>query len=187
MSFYSKLRGTFENIFRIGKGGPQIKNSSGVLEMRNAADVAYVITRGLDPVGAQDYVTKTYFDSNNAGAGGVQTATITFDVTGADTAGSPKVSTGTIPDNAVVHDCRLDVKTIMNVGTDTLAVSRTGGGASIAIGGDSDLSIAGTYSVPQQTSWGATGAGTVTLTSTGTSTTGVVDVIIFYSTPTNIT
>lgn len=54
----------------LGKGGPRVKDSSGVVEMRNAADTAYVITRGLDPVGNNDYVTLGYFNSN-AGAGGL--------------------------------------------------------------------------------------------------------------------
>jgi len=58
MSLFSKLRGTIETIFQIGLGGPNVKNNVGAVEMRNAADAAFVITRGADPVGANDYVTK---------------------------------------------------------------------------------------------------------------------------------
>jgi hypothetical protein len=43
--------------------GPKLKNSSGVLEARNAADNAYSIARGATPVGANDLVTKTYADT----------------------------------------------------------------------------------------------------------------------------
>lgn len=58
MSFFAKLRGTIETIFQIGLGGPNIKANAGAVEMRNAADAGFAITRGADPVGANDYVTK---------------------------------------------------------------------------------------------------------------------------------
>jgi len=40
-SVFSKLVGTFSNTFQVGKVGPKIKNNSGVIEARNAADSAY--------------------------------------------------------------------------------------------------------------------------------------------------
>lgn len=63
MSLWSKIRGTVETIFQIGLGGPQIKNNSGVVEARNAADSAYAIVRGATPVGNNDLATKTYVDT----------------------------------------------------------------------------------------------------------------------------
>lgn len=57
MSVFSKLRGTVETIFQIGLGGPNVKANAGVVEMRNAGDAAFAITRGAPPVGADDYVT----------------------------------------------------------------------------------------------------------------------------------
>jgi len=50
-----------------GKGGPRIKDNGGVFEMTNAADSALVITRGADPVGDNDYVTKRVFDQGGLG------------------------------------------------------------------------------------------------------------------------
>jgi hypothetical protein len=41
MSLYSKVRGTFETLFQLGKGGPQLKNSSGAVQFRNSADSAF--------------------------------------------------------------------------------------------------------------------------------------------------
>jgi hypothetical protein len=41
MSLYSKVRGTFETLFQLGKGGPQLKNNSGTVLFRNSADSAY--------------------------------------------------------------------------------------------------------------------------------------------------
>jgi hypothetical protein len=38
--------------------GPQLKHNAGTLEMRNSADTGFVITRGSDPVGNNDFVTK---------------------------------------------------------------------------------------------------------------------------------
>lgn len=68
MSILSKIRGTFETLFQLGKGGPQLKNNAGVIEHRNSADTAYVVTRGADPSIADDLVTKRYGDANYAGA-----------------------------------------------------------------------------------------------------------------------
>jgi hypothetical protein len=47
----------------LGKAGPRIKDSSGVIEHRNAADSAYAITRGAHPVGDNDLVTKRYLET----------------------------------------------------------------------------------------------------------------------------
>ena len=55
-----KIRGIIGSILRIGLGGPQIKATGGNLEMRNAVDGGFVITRGADPVGSDDLVTKRY-------------------------------------------------------------------------------------------------------------------------------
>jgi len=63
MSIMRKIRGTIETIFRIGLSGPQVKNSSGVIEVRDATDAAYAIVRGATPVAANDLVTKAYADS----------------------------------------------------------------------------------------------------------------------------
>jgi hypothetical protein len=47
----------------LGKAGPKIKNSSGVIEHRNNADDAYAIARGAHPVGDNDFVTKFYMET----------------------------------------------------------------------------------------------------------------------------
>lgn len=67
MSFISDIAGTFSNLFQLGKSGPKLKNSSGIVEHRNATDSAYAITRGADPAGADDLVTKRYGDANYGG------------------------------------------------------------------------------------------------------------------------
>lgn len=48
MSILSRLLGTFQTTFQIGKGGPKIKNASGVIEARDAADSAYADVKGAD-------------------------------------------------------------------------------------------------------------------------------------------
>lgn len=37
---YGKIRGTLQAVFQIGRGGPNIRNNSGVIEVRNAANSA---------------------------------------------------------------------------------------------------------------------------------------------------
>jgi hypothetical protein len=46
----------------LGKGGPRLKNNSGVVEHRNSADSAFVIVRGAHPIGENDLVTKRYLE-----------------------------------------------------------------------------------------------------------------------------
>ena len=48
---------------QLGKGGARVKNSSGVVEARDAADSAYAVVRGATPVGDNDFVTKRYFET----------------------------------------------------------------------------------------------------------------------------
>ena len=178
MGFFEKLRGTFETIFQIGKQGPNIKNNSGAIELRNFADSTFVIGRGLDPVGINDFVTKGYFDTNNAAAQGLTYVKLTL-------AQATVVSTGVIPDNARILDVILDITTAYDA-TTTIALSRTGGGAAIAATGDSDPTVVGQYQIPQTTSWGATGAGTLTATVSGTPAAGVAVIYVGYTTPTSI-
>src|SRR5512137_2319893 len=69
---FEKLKGIIGNYFQFDGGdGPQIHNNAGVVEMRNAADDGFVITRGADPADPNDYVTKHWYDEHPA-AGAVQ-------------------------------------------------------------------------------------------------------------------
>jgi len=45
-----------------GKGGPRVKDSSGVVEHRDNADSAYAIVRGGTPVGDNDLTTKSWVE-----------------------------------------------------------------------------------------------------------------------------
>jgi hypothetical protein len=51
------------SLLRLGKGGPQLKNNSGVIEAKNATDTGYVTVSGADPINAQDFVTKAYLQT----------------------------------------------------------------------------------------------------------------------------
>lgn len=62
MGIYQKIRGTIESIFMIGLNGPQLKDSSGVLQVRNSADSGFARLQAATPTGDQDVVTKLYAD-----------------------------------------------------------------------------------------------------------------------------
>lgn len=49
----------------IGKRGPRIKDSSGVIEHRNQADSDFVVVRGAHPVDDNDFVTKRYLETRS--------------------------------------------------------------------------------------------------------------------------
>ncbi len=69
MNPFGRFLGIVGSFFQVGgPSGPAWKNNSGNLDARNSADSAYVNVRGLDPVGAQDFVTLTYGQSNFGGS-----------------------------------------------------------------------------------------------------------------------
>lgn len=175
----SRIRGTSSLLFQLGLAGPNVKNNSGVVEFRDNADAAFVIARGLDPVGANDLVTKNYFDTNNAAANGLTLVEMPLALV-------TKVSTATIPDNATIVDCWLDVTTPYDGGT-TIEIERTGDATVELMGtGDNTPQVARIYHVPQLQDWGSTGAGTVTATITGGPAAGAANIVIAYATPTDI-
>lgn len=63
MALWSKIRGTIETLFQLGLGGPQIKNNSGSVDVRNSGDTGYVNLRVAPPVGDNDAATKQYVDT----------------------------------------------------------------------------------------------------------------------------
>lgn len=61
---WRNIKGTLSQTFNFGLKQPLIRSvSGGHLEVRNAANSAYANMRGLDPVVAQDFVTKIYADA----------------------------------------------------------------------------------------------------------------------------
>lgn len=177
--FLSRIRGTAATLFRLGKGGPQLKNNSGVVELRSTSDGAFVIGRVLDPVGNDDMVNLRYFNANNAAATGLTIVKMPL-------AQATKVSTSAIPDNAIIMFAILDVTTLYDAGA-TVALKRTGDPTVIPMAvADSDMSIVATYHVPQTVSWGTTGTGTLTATVANSPTVGASVIYIGYVTPTDI-
>lgn len=178
-SFWSKIRGTYETLFQIGKGGPQFKSNAGAMEAKNATDAAFAIMRALDPVAANDLVTLGYFNANNAAALDVAMVKMPLAL-------ATKVSTTAIPNSASIIGAILDVA----VAYDAAAlwnIRRTGDATKNPLAnGDSDPATIGTYHNPNLVDWGATGAGTVTATLTNAPTVGAATLYLFYATPTDI-
>lgn len=179
MSYFSKLRGTFETLFMLGKAGPNLKNNSGVVEMRNNADGDFAIARADAPVGNDDLVTLQYFNDNNNAATGLTWVKLPLLL-------ATKVSTSAIPDDATIFACILDIETAYDASA-TWNVLRTGDPTAAPMAtGDNDPAVIGTYEVPQITDWGSTGAGTVTATLVNSPTVGAATLYVGYSTPTDI-
>lgn len=63
MGLFKNIRGTFETLFQLGKDGPNLKNNSGVIEARNAADSDYVRMKAATPVDDADVVTKKWAET----------------------------------------------------------------------------------------------------------------------------
>lgn len=129
-----KFKGIIGNIFHFDSGdGPALKNNAGVIEARNAADDAYNIVRGADPVGDDDLVTKRYHDASPP-AGSVQCIEIPFDFNDAGTdvdSTQAAVVGGRVVDVKVEILTAFDAATTIDVGdtaSDVKFVDDTGGG-----------------------------------------------------------
>lgn len=174
MAVFSKLRGTIEQLFQIGLSGPQLKNSSGAVEARNATDAAYTIVRGADPVGVDDLATKRYVDLGSA-LGAVKQ--IRFVIGTAATASS----TTQIPANAIISDCQVKITTPYSGGA-TISVGRTGSTALLQTTTDNLPQSSDTFEVTQDTAWGASPLAVLT-TIGGSPGAGAGVVIVNYSVP----
>jgi hypothetical protein len=159
VSLWSKLRGTYETIFQLGKGGPNIKNSSGNTEIRNAADGAYGLLRSLAPTTpgttGEDVPNMTYFKSSRH----------TYKVAVALDASTD--SAVAIPDSSIITRCLVEITTGYSAGS-LIAVTRKGDPTKIlSATGDNNAEVAGLYEVQGNINWGVTGDGKVNIAVSG--------------------
>ena len=59
------IRGTSEQLFQLGIEGPNLKNNSDVLEIRNSDDSNFSRLKILDPIDDNDAATKIYLQSKS--------------------------------------------------------------------------------------------------------------------------
>lgn len=173
MSLYSKIRGTIETIFQIGLGGPNIKNSAGVVEARDAADAAYAIVRGDTPVASNDLTTKSYVDGVIGGADVVSTIRFALDNS------ASQASTATLPANARVWEILLSVTTPYSAGA-TITIGHTGSATAFHATTDNDAETAGDYLVKGDIV-AHTSASTVQVAVAGTPVAGAGTCTVLYS------
>jgi hypothetical protein len=170
MSVFSKIRGTFETLFQIGKNGPQIKNNAGVMQIRNSTDAAFNRLQVATPTAADDAVTKSYADglSDESGIRVVRFTTALVDVS----------SVNSVPANARVVRAILEVTTPYSVGA-LISIGRTGSVSLFQSTGDNDPETANTYIVDQDTAFGGS-ALPVLATITGAPAAGAGVVSVWY-------
>lgn len=151
---YHKIRGIVGTIFGFEDGeAAQIKaiSTSNILEVRSSDDLAYGIMRGLAPVGANDYATKSYVDGATGGASGALCVTkFAFDYA------SGGVATTPIPANADVYKVMLQINTAFDGPYTQILVGRNGNESLLMQAGDNNPGQADVYVVDQITGVGAT-------------------------------
>jgi len=146
MSLYKKMRGIIGNIFTFDSSdGPLLKNVTGIIEARNAADSAYAIVRGATPVGANDLVTKNYVDG--AESGDITTIEIPF--TFANAAGFVD-STFAAAVGGRLLNARVDITTAFDVAV-TFIAGDTGDTDRFIVSGDVKVNKVDVYDFPQYT------------------------------------
>jgi hypothetical protein len=208
---WRKLRGTIRTIFQIGIGGPNLKNSSGVLEVRNAADSAYADQRLRKVIlsdGDEDLTLEvpeldapwTLRLPPNDGSpgmalitdgGGITTweaiaggtdKTIT-DTTSLVFGSASPVTMFTLPANAVVHKVKAIVDTAFNGTAPTASVGVSGTASKYMASTELDLKTVGVYDVdPGLVAEGSTNALIITYVADSSSA-GAARFIVEYSIP----
>jgi hypothetical protein len=63
MGIIQKILGIVESTFQLGKGGPKLKNSTGIIQARNAADSAFAKMQVATPTSNDDAGNKSYVDN----------------------------------------------------------------------------------------------------------------------------
>jgi hypothetical protein len=176
MSFRDKIESLITDAVLFGLATAtrvRLKNSAGVLEARNNADTLYIIGRGADPVGANDWVTLGYLTANG---GNYQVLQYTITAAG----GATQDSTTSIPAGNVVYEAREDVTVAWSVGA-TVNVGDTATPALIIATADVDEQSVDTYVIPQRTTWPI--ASVVRSTIAGAPAVGTSVITVFYGTP----
>jgi hypothetical protein len=69
MDVRSKIRGVIGPAFQLGLRGPNLINSPGIVEVRDASGASLAIARGAYPIGDDDLATKYYVDTHGGGGG----------------------------------------------------------------------------------------------------------------------
>lgn len=141
MNFFQVLRGTFSDLFQLGKGGPNLKKSGSAIEARNNADAAYAVMRGATPVASNDLTTKAYVDAGAGGAGiqivrlAITSATTTLDSTTALPATAEILRVRTIVTTPFSAGATIELDMHPTVGGDTVLQPTT----------ENDATTAGAY------------------------------------------
>lgn len=174
---WKKLRGITGSIFQLGIAGPNLKNSSGVIEAKNAADNAYANMRVGDLIISDDdsnkitirtpaNLTADYFvempaDDGSPGqalvtdGGGVLTwqtmaggtDKLITDTTSLAFGTGTPLSLFTLPANAVIEKVKVVVDTAFNGAAPTLSIGIAGTVSKYMAATDIDLKTIGIYEV----------------------------------------
>jgi hypothetical protein len=173
MSVLKVIDGITKNLFRLGLGGPQLKNNSGVVEHRNNDDSGFAIARAADPIGNDDLVNKGWLETNYGG----EMRTLRISITSGDA--PSKSSTKQIPANAIVLTTEVDIDTPFDNAA-TIEIGYTGTTNALMATTENDPLTAGNYRKEEAIAWDSSdravlvtianaptvGAGTVTVTYT---------------------
>ncbi len=167
------LVGTSGNV-ELGKGGPRLKASGGVVEVRNPGDSALAIARAADGVGPTDVATVAQLEAGRS-------LTIAVPFVFGDFAGLTKESTTVPPATAIMLSAYIRTEIAFDAGT--VAVGRSGSASHLLAPTDSDLTQAATNNQGGITNAPWSLAFAVRLTFTGSPTQGSGIVYVTYTIP----
>ncbi len=207
-----KIRGIVNTIFQIGIGGPQLKNSSGVLEVKNSADSAYANVYAKEvalndgdtnkinlkaPALSADYDLVFPTDDGSPsqvlstdGSGNLSWATVAagndkeiVDTTSLAFGTSSPLTMFTLPANAVIAWVKVIVDTAFNGTAPTLSIGVSGTTSKYMAATEIDLKTTGIYEVdPGLTADGSTNA-LIGTYSADSSSAGAARILVAYSIP----
>lgn len=179
MSFVTKLTSKI----RFWTGGPILRNASGVIEARNAADSAYAIVRGATAVGNSDLAPKAYVDTaidtdiTAALLSNVEVRTVQLAYT--DT-GDNNIAAA-VPDGAICAVVLVQVTTTFDGTTPVLKVGDSGDDDRFMLTTDSDLGTAGLYQKATIYTFSGATQLVANLTIGGSPSQGACDIVVLFA------
>ena len=170
-NLYQKIVGIISDVVQLSLGGPKLKDSSGTIQARNAADDAFVNMEGLDPTTDQHFATKKYVDDNAAPAG-LRAVRFTIDTT------ATQASTFSVPANSRIWKGRVEITTAYD-NSATITVGDSSTANLVQDTTDNDPATIGAYEVVDDLAWGGADS-TVRVAIANTPTVGAGVVVLWY-------
>lgn len=167
-NFFAKIKGLLTTTLRVGDATNQY------IEFKNNDDSGYAIVRGLDPVGANDFVTLGYYNTNEGSNLQVVKVAVT------ESSGTTQTSTFQIPANAIIVRTVVAITAPFTEANQTIQVGYTTSLNKLVDTTDVDVTLAWQNDFPALVAWDTSPALVNVTLNSSVAGTGTAEVYVFF-------